>query len=360
MAGEPTLYEFMSAQRRRIVELCVKKTLDRSKNRGDPAELAQVFAGLVDEIIRALEADAGLPASSPLPGPSENAARLGAARQRHGESFGGVAVEVGLVSDTVGELATEQQLRFDAREYRVFNKCVDTAICSAIERFATRAIRQTEVRAEERFGVIARDLRNALASARMAFAILRRGDVGVVSRTGDLLARSLEAMQELVDPLVLAARLHAGAPLEPKRVRVARLLRDAQESIAPERGIAVLVDVDDALEIETDERVLEAALASIVQTAVRLAHEETLVVLRARREDDMLEIQVEGDCGELPPERVERLFAAPGLAVTREAVEAHGGAVGVRSKPPLGCIFWMRLRIGASAIEPRAIRSRLA
>src|SRR6185312_15421368 len=127
-----------------------------------------------------------------------------------------------------------------------------------------------------RHGRRARDLRNALASARMAFAILRRGDVGVVSRTGDLLARSLEAMQELVDPLVLAARLHAGAPVEPKRVRVARLLRDAQESIAPERGIAVLVDVDDALEIETDERVLEAALASIVQTAVRLAHEETL------------------------------------------------------------------------------------
>ena len=349
MLGEPTLYEFMSAQRERIVELCVQKTLERSKHGGDPVELGQTFAGLVDEIIAALEADAGLPASSPLPGSSETAARLGASRQNHGESFGDVAVEVGMVSDTVGELAAEQQLRFHAREYRVFNKCIDTAICSAIERFATRAIRQTEVRAEERFGVIARDLRNALASARMAFAILRRGDVGVVSRTGDLLARSLEGMQELVDPLVLAARLHAGAPAEPRRIQVSRLLRDAQESIAPERGIAVLVDVDDALEIETDDRVLDAALASIVQTAVKLSREETLVVLRARREDDVLEIDVEAECGELKSDRVERMFASPGLAVTREAVEAHGGSVGVRPKPPRGCIFWMRIQIGASA-----------
>jgi signal transduction histidine kinase len=57
----------------------------------------------------------------------------------------------------------------------------------------------------------------------------------------------------------------------------------------------------------------------------------------------------------LPPERAERLFDAftqltrdrrgfgLGLAISKQAIEAHGGTLNVRNRPGKGCVFTIDL-----------------
>ena len=74
-------------------------------------------------------------------------------------------------------------------------------------------------------------------------------------------------------------------------------------------------------------------------------------MLRAFEKGGRVTIEVEDQCGGLPPGPAERLFApfeqasgdrrglGLGLTVTREAVHKAGGGVAVRNLPGKGCVF---------------------
>ena len=57
-----------------------------------------------------------------------------------------------------------------------------------------------------------------------------------------------------------------------------------------------------------DPRLLRSALSNVVQNAVKFTRIGGVVILRARHEGDLVRIDVEDQCGGLPPERAERLF----------------------------------------------------
>ena len=154
-------------------------------------------------------------------------------------------------------------------------------------------------------------------------------------------------------------------------MRVASLLRDVEETSVPERGVKLRVDVDPKLELDADERLLISAATNLVQNAFKFSKPEGQIVLRARKEGAFVLIEVEDECGGLPPGREEELFKpyvqkgedrrglGLGLAITREAVEAHGGELLVRNLPGKGCVFAMKLPSTAERREepPRERRS---
>ena len=73
-------------------------------------------------------------------------------------------------------------------------------------------------------------------------------------------------------------------------------------------------------------------------------------------------IEVEDECGGLPPGRAEDLFRSfeqrsadrsglgLGLAIARESVETNGGVIRARSLPSKGCIFTVDLPVVGSSI----------
>ena len=70
-------------------------------------------------------------------------------------------------------------------------------------------------------------------------------------------------------------------------------------------------------------------------------------------------IEIEDCCGGLPPGKVEEAFApfvrldsgqsgfGLGLAIARQAVDAHRGCIRVQNLPGKGCVFVLELPIGA-------------
>ena len=191
----------------------------------------------------------------------------------------------------------------------------------------------------------------------MAFAVLKRGQMSVTSRTGEVLERGLTRLDALIGQALLAVHLEAGLKAEPRRTRMTTLLHQLEESAILERDVTLSVEVDDEeLEIDADERLLNTALSNILQNGLKFSRAGGHVILRGRAEDGTAVIEVEDECGGLPPGRIEEMFApfvqvgddrrglGLGLSVTREAVHAHGAELLVRNLPGKGCVFAVRLR----------------
>jgi hypothetical protein len=356
-----SLREFIANRRDEIRDLCVRKI--RADWPDQPGtNLETDLAALIDEIARALGREQGLPETSPLPGgKSETAARHGRRRQELGYTIQIISRDFGAISDSVGELAGPEGLCFDAREYQIFNLCLDKAIGTAIEEYWKDARAKLQHATTERVGLLAHELRNALASARMAFSILKRDEGCINGRAGDVLARGLARLDGIIGQALLTVQLEAGVAVEPRRIRASALLHELEDSAVLERGVTLSVEVDDSLELDADERLLTSALSNLVQNALKFTRNGGHVVMRARAEGDTSVIEVEDECGGLPPGREEELFVpfvqrgkdrrglGLGLSVTREAIEAHGGRLSVNNRPGKGCVFAVTVQRAAES-----------
>ena len=318
-------------------------------------ELAYGFDVLLDEIVRALRKESGFPSASPLPGNSDTARRLGSRRQAKGYEIAKIATDVGAISKSVGELGRRQGLSFSAAEYRVFNECIDTASASALDEFWNRAREQREHDDAARVGFVVHELRNSVSTALMSFAILRRGEVGISSKTGDVLDRALRRLGGLIDELLLAVQLQAGVKLDTRRLSLAALIGDVTDAAVVERGIRLETRVDEGVYAHGDESLLVSVFSNLVQNALKFTRDGGRVEVRGFVDDSSVVVEVEDECGGLPPGKQDELFApfvrraadrrgvGLGLAITRDAVKAHGGEVSVSNLPGKGCVFRVTL-----------------
>jgi len=115
------------------------------------------------------------------------------------------------------------------------------------------------------------------------------------------------------------------------------------------------------LQVEGDARRLDQVLGHLLDNAVKFSPNGGLVSLSLEREADMVVIQVKDNGIGVPPDQLERVFdrfyqvdgsatryfggAGLGLALVKEVVEAHGGAVWAESAgiPGRGCTFTLCL-----------------
>ena len=116
---------------------------------------------------------------------------------------------------------------------------------------------------------------------------------------------------------------------------------------------------DEGLAVEGDRQILAAALANVLQNAVKFTRPQGRVSLNTYATADRILIWVEDQCGGLPEGKTEELFRpfeqagadrtglGLGLPISRRGVEANGGHLYVRNIPGTGCVFTIDL--------PRAI-----
>jgi signal transduction histidine kinase len=104
-----------------------------------------------------------------------------------------------------------------------------------------------------------------------------------------------------------------------------------------------------------DHRLVGSALSNLLRNAVKYSHSGSTVEMRSCASNGTLVVEVEDCCGGLPPGKVEEAFApfvrfderqdgfGLGLAIAKQAVDAHGGSIRVQNLPGKGCIFVLEL-----------------
>ncbi len=162
--------------------------------------------------------------------------------------------------------------------------------------------------------------------------------------------------------------VRSGTPDRGETFNVASFIADARSAAQLDADVADIgLDVqavDVALHVRGNRELLLAALTNLLQNAFKFTRAHTVVTLSVYSFGDLVLIEVEDQCGGLPPGSAERMFTpfsqlgddrsglGLGLAIARESIEADAGTLGVRDLPGTGCVFTISLPRPVGAAMP--------
>jgi signal transduction histidine kinase len=269
-----------------------------------------------------------------------------------------VVHDYGDLCQVITLLAVEQKASISTTEFQTLNLCLDDAIAGAATEYVRHRERVISEEGTERLGVLAHEMRNLLNTALMSFASIKAGVVAPSGSTSAMHERSLLGLVALIDRSLADVRLDAGLQ-HLERVAVSEVIEEVEIGaafIAEKRGLRFEVTtVDRAVIVKADRQILAATVANLLQNALKFTRKGTTVSLRASTTSDRVLIDVEDECGGLPPGRGENLLQpfvqqgrdrsglGLGLSICVKAVKAIGGDLRIRDLPCKGCVFTIDL-----------------
>jgi signal transduction histidine kinase len=192
----------------------------------------------------------------------------------------------------------------------------------------------------------------------LATGAMKRGHVGLGGATGAVLERSLAGLRTVIDRSLAAVRLTAGLHMHPERIAVSEFIADVQVAAqleADTRGCSLTVlPVPPGLTVEADRQMLSSALANLLQNAFKFGGPHGHVWLKVVAQAGRVLIEVEDECGGLPPDMpttfrpfdqhgADRSGLGLGLSIVQRVIEASGGELRVRDLSGIGCVFTIDL-----------------
>ncbi len=184
------------------------------------------------------------------------------------------------------------------------------------------------------------------------------------ARSARVIHDEAERMRRMVDDLLTLARFDAGQmALARDPVEIGPLLQGCVEKLMPQAQAAqvtLVLDAPEQLLVAGDADRLAQVFANLIDNGVAHSPAGGRVTVAARQlaEESVIEIGVTDTGKGIPSEALSRIFerfyqvdesrprkrgAGLGLAITREIVEAHGGAIAAESVMGLGSKFTVRL-----------------
>lgn len=357
------LHHFVTAHREELVKLTREKIAQRTAPRADEEELQHGVPLFLDQLIQALQHGAARSAAAHQE-MGEDATRHGQDMLRRGFTVSQLVHNYGAICQSITQLANELGTEISTEDYRMLNGFLDDAIAQAVTGYGQQ---REQVLSEEelgRLGFLAHELRNLIATGLLAYQALKSGRVAINGSTGQALGRSLKALRNLVDRSLAEVRLTSGIKRR-ERVLLAELIEDIEASAvidAEERGLHLTVtSAEYGLAVEVDRQLLESAVANLLQNAFKFTRPRGHVALRTHARQGRVLIEVEDECGGLPPGKSEELFRpfeqrggdrsglGLGLAITQQSIKANGGELSVRNLPGVGCVFTIALPVMTAA-----------
>jgi signal transduction histidine kinase len=361
--GTVTLHDFIIRYRQDLIERTRAKVERRIAPRPTTHELVHGIPLFLTQLATILE-DESAQAASNGEAMGWSATQHGSELLQQGFSVAQVVHDYGDLCQAVTELALEMRLPIATADFHTLNRCLDNAIACAVTEYTRQ--REVDASGEEvrRQGFLAHELRNHLQRALLAFQVVKSGKVGVTGSTIGVLERSLRGLRDLIDRSVSEVRL-TGGPRYRERIRVADLIEETEIDATMEaagRGLQFGVErVDDRLLIDVDRHLFASAISNLLQNAFKFTRPYGHVWLRTGRHADHVSIDIEDECGGLPPGAPEALFRpfeqrgedrsglGVGLAISRRAIEADGGKVSARDIPGKGCVFTIEMPLAVGS-----------
>jgi len=347
------LQDFIVAQRDTIIERARVRVRGRAWPSVSSAELEFGVPLFLTQLTETLRLE-----SSGEPFPSGNigssATQHGAELLGQGYSVAQVVQDYGDICQVVTALAVETRTPITSEEFQTFNRCLDVAIAGAVTEHARVTSQTRQAEEVERLGHTAHEARDLLSTAVLAFHSLKRGDVAINGSTGAMLGRSLMSLRDLIDRTLSEVRLVANVR-RTVRMPVAAFVDELAVTgmlHAEYRQVVFKVSpVDEGMTVDADPQLLSSAVMNILHNAFKNTPSGGQVTLRAFAEKQNFCIEVEDQCGGIPPEKGDlfktfgdrrgrdRTGLGMGLSIARKAVHAHGGEIEIRNMPGQGCIF---------------------
>jgi signal transduction histidine kinase len=239
----------------------------------------------------------------------------------------------------------------------------------SFDRMAER-LRQVDELKQEFFSHVSHDLRNPLASIRLAAETLQERARKAVDPRGLRLAQLIEAsagrMLAMVNQILDFTRLRALAvPLETRPVDALEAVTRAMDELRPvaeaKRIRLTLAAEGTDFTVLGEEGSLVRVVINLLGNAVNFTGPDGSVTLRLAEMGDRLELQVRDTGVGIPPEALSAIFepyhqahgrrqgSGLGLAVVKGLVEAHHGRVSVHSAPGQGSCFTVELPKASAA-----------
>ena len=344
---------FLAANREALVERARAKAGARLAPRATEEELLKGIPLFIDQVTAML-----LVSPSSVDAMAASASAHGRALLDAGFTVAQVVHDYVDVCQAITELTEEMSSSITAGEYVILHRCLDEAIAQAVTEYLRRREAALSSLETERLGALAHEFRNAVGVAMLAFHTLRAGKVGIGGSTAALVDRSLRRLSALVESSIAQVRVDAG-----KHQRDVVSLRDLVEDIevgasieANALGLTLSVGrVEPGVDLVVDRQLLVAAVGNLLQNAFKFTRAGGSVTLGTSWKGSRVLIEVQDECGGLPPGDTEALFRpfeqrganrtglGLGLSISRKSVEADGGFLRVRDLPGTGCVFTIDL-----------------
>lgn len=370
------MYEFLSNNADDLIRRCIDKVNKRPQRNASVEQLRTGIPMFLEQLTKTLQADERLGAAAAMQisgasgGDENDDSEMGATAAAHGAELlaldytvDQVVHDYGDLCQAITDLAVERDAPFSANEFRTLNRCLDNAIASAVTEFSfQRDCAMSDRHASEtnqRLGFLMHELRNSLSVATMAVAAMEAGQLSISGATGALLKRGHAAMQRLINLSLEDVRSENTAAQSTEVFSLARFIHEARAAAqldADTRGSALIVaDVDELLGIQGDRDLLLAALANLLNNALKFTCAHTAVSLTAYAEGQRILIVVRDHCGGLPAGNAEKMFSpftqrgddrsglGLGLSIARQSILRSGGQLSVEDFPGVGCAFTMSL-----------------
>ncbi|AME27422.1 histidine kinase (plasmid) [Burkholderia sp. PAMC 26561] len=369
------MHDFLLDNHKALIERCRKKVAVRPGRATTEEQLQNGVPLFLDQLIQTLRIEQtsdplahsgtpGLPASEQtLDEVDRTAAKHGRELLLLGFSIDQVVHNYGDLCQAITDLAYERNASFEVDEFRTLNRCLDSAIASAVVEYTTQrdfiSAHDTALEMNEKIEYLAQDLRNRLGTAMLAFAAAKASNLSLKGPTGSVLEHGLFELRDLIDQALAETRSTAGGAPVGEVFSVAELIEEirfAAELAAQVRGCSLLVTaVSPALNARGDRDLLYAALGSLVQNAFKFTRAHTAVFLNVHTAAGRILIDVVDHCGGLPKGDIDGIFLpftqstidktglGLGLAVARRNVELNGGSLTARDMPGKGCAFTISL-----------------
>jgi signal transduction histidine kinase len=208
---------------------------------------------------------------------------------------------------------------------------------------------------------VAHDILSPLAGVGVALAIAQRVETGdpKVKNAVDRGVATLMRVRRMVDGLLDFARSGARA-IPDREADVRAVLEDVVEGVradAEQRKIEVRIDPIPPSAVRCSEGILTSLVSNLVRNALKYMGDSAVrrITLSLSDRGDRWRVTVQ-DTGPGIPEAKRGILFEPyvrgessepgiglGLATVKRLAEAHGGTVGVESRPGQGAAFWFEL-----------------
>jgi signal transduction histidine kinase len=358
------LCDILSARRAEILHVWTSSIrLLSEANPITTVELVDHLPKILDELTDVLRAsaDEGVVLTR-----TSTSGKHGVQRFRAGFIIEAVVREYALLQRCIAVVTHDKDVVVSAHEQRILSDFIFSGIADAVTQYSLQRDAELHRQANEHFAFLAHELRDPLASVRFALGSLSGKELVRSTPLADDLSRGIGRMNDLIEGALRLAMTHEGA--EPHRVRllVKSLVADAvSESAvaASEKEIQIEAGGDDALELDADGRLMHSALTSLLSNAVKFSEGGATVRVHFGKSKDNIVIDVEDACGGLPSGSVEKMFRpfvqvgedksafGLGLAIARQAIEAHGGSLTARDHPGEGCTMTIELPQVVAGVE---------